>query len=92
MQFMALEKLGGEVLNLGNPVETKIRDLARKIVDVTRPQSGVRLLPFPLGDHRRRAPSIEKAKEILHWTPSMGLDQGLKRTVEWVGSLVATVT
>lgn len=92
MQFMALEKLRGGVLNLGNPVETRIRDLARKIVDVTRSQSGIRFLSFPLGDHRRRVPSIEKAKETLHWTPSMGLEQGLKRTVEWIGSLVATVT
>ncbi len=90
--FTGAEALHGEVLNVGNTEETTIIDLARKITGLTGSQSTIRFLPFPPGDHRRRVPSIEKVKEFLHWTPGVELEQGLKRTVEWTSSLVATVT
>ncbi len=90
--FAEAEVLPGEVLNIGSNEETRIIDLARKIAGLTGSRSTIRFLPFPPGDHRRRVPNIEKVTKFLHWTPRVGLEQGLKETVEWVGSLVETVS
>jgi len=77
------EERSGDVLNLGSEDETKIIDLAKKIIQLSHARSGLRYLPFPPGDHLRRRPDITKAREMLGWEPKVGLDQGLSRTVKW---------
>jgi len=72
-----------DVLNLGNEDETKIIDLAKKIIQFSTARSGLKYLPFPLGDHLRRQPDITRARKMIGWEPKVGLDQGLSRTAKW---------
>jgi UDP-glucuronate decarboxylase len=78
------EQLSGDVLNLGSEDETKIIDLAKKIIQFSPGRSGLKYLPFPPGDHLRRQADITKARKILGWEPRVGLEQGLSRTAKMV--------
>jgi UDP-glucuronate decarboxylase len=80
---MANEKGSGDVVNLGSEAETKIIDLAKKIIQFSRGRSGLKHLPFPPGDRLRRQPDITRAKKMLGWAPRVGLDLGLSRTAKW---------
>jgi nucleoside-diphosphate-sugar epimerase len=74
----------GEVFNLGNPTEVTIRQLAETVVEITRSSS--RLVeedPRPQ-DPTRRRPDITKIIDRYGWEPSIGLDEGIARTVEWL--------
>jgi UDP-glucuronate decarboxylase len=77
------EQLSGDVLNLGSEDQTKIIDLAKKIIRFSSARSGLKHLPFPPGDHLRRQADITKARKTLGWEPKVGLDQGLSRTAKW---------
>ena len=71
---------GGPV-NLGNPNECTIIELAEKIIDMTGSRSKIVHRPLPIDDPRRRRPDISLAKEKLGWEPKIGLDEGLQRTI-----------
>ncbi len=60
--------LQGEVLNIGNPGETRIIDLARKIIGISNSLSRVGFHPFPPGEHRRRLPGTERAEKMIYWS------------------------
>ncbi len=77
------ENLNGGVLNVGSQEETRIIDLAEKIIQLSSARSKIRFLPFPAGDHRRRLPEIGKARKMMDWHTTVGLQQGLARTFEW---------
>ena len=77
------EGRSGDVLNLGSEDETRIIDLAKKIIQLSPTRSGLKYLPFPPGDHLRRQPDITKARKMLGWEPKVGLDYGLSRTAKW---------
>jgi nucleoside-diphosphate-sugar epimerase len=66
--------------------ETNVIELAHKIIRISASKSQVQFLPFPPGDHHRRLPDGRKAKMILDWDPSIGLDEGLDRTVRWLSA------
>ena len=68
-------------VNLGNPNEMTIIDLAKKIIELTGSSSKVVLRPLPTDDPTRRKPDISLAKRELQWEPSVLLDEGLKRTI-----------
>jgi len=70
-------------VNLGNPGEFTILDLARKVIALTR--SGSRLVrrKLPADDPRQRRPDIALARRVLRWTPKTGLDAGLKKTIAY---------
>lgn len=68
-------------VNLGNPNEMTIIDLAKKIIELTGSSSNVVLRPLPTDDPTRRKPDISLAKRELKWEPSVLLDEGLKRTI-----------
>jgi UDP-glucuronate decarboxylase len=68
-------------INLGNPVETTIRELAVKIIDITGSRSRIEHKPLPVDDPARRCPDISRAREILDWEPRVALDIGLERTI-----------
>ena len=74
-----------DVLNLGSEDETRIIDLAGKVIQLSPAGSGLKHLPFPPGDHLRRQPDITNARKVLGWEPKVGLDQGLSRTAKWFG-------
>ncbi len=70
-------------VNLGNPVETSILELAQKIIQMTGSKSTIAFKPLPADDPKQRQPLIELAKEKLGWTPKISLEEGLKKTIAY---------
>ena len=70
-------------VNLGNPVEFTMLELARKVIGLTGSGSKIVHLPLPHDDPRQRKPDIQLAKDKLGWEPKVGLDEGLARTIEY---------
>jgi UDP-glucuronate decarboxylase len=68
-------------INLGNPNEFTILELAKLILKLTRSKSKLVFKPLPQDDPRQRQPDITKAKRLLRWQPKIKLAQGLKRTI-----------
>jgi UDP-glucuronate decarboxylase len=68
-------------INLGNPVEVTVEEIARRILAQTHSRSTLRHLPLPQDDPKRRKPSIERASSALGWKPRVDLDHGLKATI-----------
>jgi UDP-glucuronate decarboxylase len=78
-------------INLGNPNELSILELAEKIIELTNSGSRITFAPLPQDDPNRRQPLIELAKEQLRWEPTIELDEGLHRTVEYFNNIIAAV-
>ena len=70
-------------LNLGNPTELKIIDLAKKIIKLTNSKSKIINKELPMDDPIRRKPDISEAKKILDWHPKIDIDDGLKETIQY---------
>lgn len=75
-------------LNLGNPTEFTIRELAEAVIRLTGSSSRIELQPLPADDPRQRQPDISLARRMLNWEPSVPLDIGLRRTVEYFDDLL----
>ena len=80
--MMETEDFTGPV-NLGNPVEFPILELAEKIIKLTKSPSKIIHKPLPPDDPVRRCPDISLAKEKLGWIPKIGLEEGLQETVAY---------
>jgi nucleoside-diphosphate-sugar epimerase len=74
--------LAGPV-NIGNPEEISILDLALLIKEITRSESPIKFVELPVDDPLNRRPDISLAKERLGWWPTVSLRAGLERTIEW---------
>jgi UDP-glucuronate decarboxylase len=70
-------------VNIGNPEEFRIIDLARKIIELTGSSSGIIHLPLPVDDPKQRQPDISLAGKELKWRPEVKLETGLKRTIKY---------
>jgi len=70
-------------INLGNPIEISMLELARKVIDLTGSRSEILHLELPADDPRQRQPDITKAKELLAWRPTVDLASGLYKTVAY---------
>ncbi len=70
-------------VNLGNPVEISILELAQKIIQMTGSKSTIAFKPLPADDPKQRQPLIDLAKEKLGWTPKVPLEEGLKKTIAY---------
>ena len=70
-------------VNIGNPGEFTMLELANKIIELTGSKSGIIYKPLPSDDPAQRRPTIELAKERLDWEPSIALEEGLKRTISY---------
>jgi UDP-glucuronate decarboxylase len=68
-------------VNLGNPVEVSVNDLANKIIKMTGSKSVIRYLPLPEDDPKQRKPDIALARKKLGWEPVIGLEEGLEKTI-----------
>ncbi|MFN4319639.1 MAG: UDP-glucuronic acid decarboxylase family protein [Aquificaceae bacterium] len=82
------EGLKGEVINLGNPEEISILELAKKIIELTGSPSKIDFLPPRPDDPPKRCPDIKKAERLLNWHPKRSLEEGLKHTIEWFSNQV----
>ncbi len=76
-------------VNIGNPEEYRIIDLANKIIELTGSRSKLKFLPLPQDDPKQRRPDITLAKQKLGWEPKVPLDQGLKKTIEYFDRLLS---
>jgi len=75
-------------VNLGNPVEFTIRELAELTIALTGSSSSIVHRPLPADDPKRRCPDITKAREVLGWSPRIRLKDGLKKTIAYFESLL----
>lgn len=80
MKLMNGENTGP--INLGNPDEYTILELAQTVQNLINPNAEIKFEPLPSDDPRRRRPDITKAKTLLNWQPTIHLQEGLKLTIE----------
>ena len=70
-------------VNIGNPGEFTVKELAEKVIDITRSESKLSYRPLPIDDPQIRQPDISRAVELLDWRPVVGLEEGLQRTIDY---------
>jgi UDP-glucuronate decarboxylase len=70
-------------MNLGNPMEFTILELAEKVIEMTGSRSKISFKPLPSDDPKQRQPDITLAKDKLGWNPDVPLDKGLEKTIEY---------
>jgi UDP-glucuronate decarboxylase len=75
-------------VNLGNPVEMTVRQLAERVIDLTGSSSKIEYRPLPVDDPTQRCPDISYAREVLGWEPKVALDNGLRRTIDYFDKLL----
>ena len=88
--FLKLMRTGPQVtgpINLGNPVEFTIRQLAELVIDMTGSASSIVTRPLPQDDPLQRKPDISKAEKLLDWRPQTQLREGLERTIAYFDRL-----
>jgi len=72
-----------EPINLGNPNEFTIMELAQLLLKITGSKSRIIFKPLPQDDPRQRKPDISRAKKVLKWQPKIQLEEGLKHAICW---------
>lgn len=82
-KIMDKDDISGAVINLGNPSEYTIAELAHKITEMIPTSSQIVFEEKPLDDPDRRKPDITKAQEVLGWEPKVPLEEGLQKTIEY---------
>jgi UDP-glucuronate decarboxylase len=90
--FIRLMNTGDEItgpINLGNPGEFTIRQLAEMVVELTGSKSKIEYRPLPQDDPQQRQPDITKARQILSWEPTIPLREGLTKTIAYFDQLLA---
>jgi UDP-glucuronate decarboxylase len=92
MRLMGADGITGPI-NIGNPGEFTIRELAEIVIELTGSRSKMVFMPLPADDPRQRCPDITKARELLGWQPTVQLREGLGKTIryfdEFLGSTAA---
>ncbi|MBI4587754.1 MAG: GDP-mannose 4,6-dehydratase, partial [Candidatus Rokubacteria bacterium] len=79
-----------EPVNLGNPKEMTLRELAERIIALAESPSAVTFTPLPVDDPKVRQPDITRARTLLGWEPRVDLDEGLRRTLDWFRARLGT--
>jgi UDP-glucuronate decarboxylase len=90
--FVRMMNTGPDVtgpINLGNPNEFTMRELAELVVELTGSKSEVSYRPLPADDPRQRQPDIRKAEALLGWTPKVELREGLTKTIEYFDAVLS---
>lgn len=90
MKFMSIDSDRGipGPINLGNPGEFTMNELAEKVIKLTGTDSKILRQPLPQDDPRQRRPDISQAKRLLDWEPTISLDQGLAKTIGYFQNIV----
>ena len=76
-------------INIGNPNEFSILELAEKILQLTNSESEIVMKPLPSDDPRQRQPDISLARSVLNWEPNTQLEQGLLKTIDYFRTIVS---
>ena len=88
IRLMATPDVFTGPVNLGNPVEFTIKELAEKVIEMTGSKSKISYKPLPHDDPKQRQPDITLAKKELGWEPKIKLEEGLVRTIQYFESLL----
>ncbi len=88
MKLMDQDEHTGPV-NIGNPVENTMLELAEAVIKVTGSKSKIVHRPLPQDDPKKRCPDITRARQLLNWEPQIALTEGLAKTVEWYKGKIA---
>ena len=88
IRFMETEKEFTGPMNIGNPLEFTILQLAKKVIELTGSRSAIVHKPLPSDDPTQRRPDISLAQDKLHWSPQITLEQGLRKTIEYFEELI----
>ncbi|HEK25128.1 MAG TPA: SDR family NAD-dependent epimerase/dehydratase, partial [Hydrogenobaculum sp.] len=75
-------------INLGNPSEFSILELAETVIKLTKSKSKIVFKPLPQDDPKQRQPDISLAKSKLNWEPKVPLEEGLVRTIEYFKTIL----
>jgi len=75
-------------INIGNPGEFSMKELAEQVLELTGSKSRIIHMPIPADDPRQRRPHLDLANQILHWEPSVSLHEGLKKTITYFEQMV----
>lgn len=86
ISVMFSEKSSGEIFNVGNPDEYTMNQLAEKIKELTKSKSEIVYKDLPEDDPSKRQPDISKIKKVIGWEPTVLVDKGLKKTIEFYKS------
>jgi UDP-glucuronate decarboxylase len=89
--FLALMSAPDDItgpINIGNPVEITVRELADRIIRLTGSSSKIEYRPLPVDDPTQRCPDISRARNLLGWEPKVDVDVGLKRTIDFFDRLL----
>ena len=70
-------------INIGNPVEFTVLELAQMVKQITATSSTIEYLDLPADDPMQRCPEIALARSVLNWEPRIGLEVGLRQTIKW---------
>lgn len=89
LRLMAAPKQFTGPVNLGNPAEITVAELARRVIDLTGSRSRIVRRPLPVDDPTRRCPDIGLARSTLDWSPQVPLDDGLARTIAWFDDVLS---
>jgi UDP-glucuronate decarboxylase len=93
--LLRMSRTAGDVkgpVNLGNPVEITVRELAERIILLTGSSSQLVGRPLPEDDPKQRCPDISLAKDLLEWEPKIDLDDGLRRTIDYFRETLSTAS
>ena len=92
MRAMFKPHTAGEVFNLGNTEEHTVLEYAHTIIRLCEASSTILFEPNRIDDPERRRPDITKAQQVLGWQPKIGIEAGLRRTIEWFNNYVTLPT
>jgi len=82
-KFTMTDGLPSGPINLGNPHEFTMIQLAELVIELTKSKSKIEFLALPGDDPKQRKPDVSKAHEILNWEPQIQLREGLQKTIEY---------
>jgi dTDP-glucose 4,6-dehydratase len=74
-------------VNIGNPTEMTVLELAKKVIELTGSKSEIVFKPLPVDDPKVRQPNIARARDVLGWEPRVTLEEGLPLTTDYFRSL-----
>jgi len=81
--YRLLNSNANEPVNIGNPNEKTLQELAELVIKITKSKSKIIYKPLPVDDPKVRRPDITKAKTLLKWQPTVNLNTGLHKTIDW---------
>ena len=89
-RFMEAEPGGPGPVNIGNPEEFTVRDLATLVIELTGSSSMLAFAPLPSDDPLQRRPDVGAARQMFGWEPRVSLEEGLRKTIDWFEDLLSS--